>query len=360
MKPKIMIVAGGTGGHVFPGLAVALRLRSEGAVVTWIGTGVGLEANCVPEANIPFYSITVKNVRGKGWLRLLSMPFMLTKSLFQSIVILNRVAPDVVLSMGGYVAGPVGLAAWILRIPLVVHEQNAIFGLTNRLLSRFAKKVMVAFPDMGKSAKYIQTGNPIRPEIKALALTTKPPRTQERLQLLVIGGSLGALAINQVLPKALALIPEAERPLVWHQTGVAHFETTQAAYAAAGVEAKLSPFIRDMDAAYAWADLLIARAGALTLAEVTAMGLPSFLVPFPYAVDDHQTANAKGLDRAGGTQMIPQTLLTPDYLATLIQRLYQDPALRLKMGSIAKEFAKINATEIVAEHCLEVFREKRA
>lgn len=360
MKPKFIVVAGGTGGHVFPGLAVASFLKKQGVSVSWIGTKTGLESTCVPAEDIPFHVIHAKNIRGKGWRRFMSAPYMMVKSLFEALRILKKESPDVILSMGGYVSGPVGLAAWLLRIPLIVHEQNAIFGLTNRILSLFATKVIVAFQSASKYPNYIHAGNPIREDLRLLALKEKSQQNKPRFNLLVIGGSLGALAINQLLPQALALIPESERPAVWHQTGPSHFDLTQKMYSDAKIEVKLVPFIQDMASAYEWADVLIARAGALTLAEVTALGLPSILIPFPYAVDDHQTANAQALYDAGGTMMIQQAALTPEVLAKLISEFYQAPDLRLKMSRTAKQFAKINATERVADLCLEVYRDKCA
>ncbi|MFO1258439.1 MAG: undecaprenyldiphospho-muramoylpentapeptide beta-N-acetylglucosaminyltransferase [Gammaproteobacteria bacterium] len=360
MTLKLLIVAGGTGGHVFPGLAVASRLKAKGISLAWIGTETGLESSCIPAAGISFHVIHAKNVRGKGWRRLMSSPYMMIKSLIEAILLLRKISPDVVLSMGGYVSGPVGLAAWILRIPLIVHEQNAIFGLTNRILSLFADKVIVAFQNRAKRPNHIHAGNPIRDDIRSLALKEKPQRNGAHFNLLVIGGSLGALAINQLLPKALALIPESQRPAVWHQTGPSHFELTQKIYNDENIEAKVVPFIEDMASAYEWADVLIARAGALTLAEVTALGLPSILIPFPYAVDDHQTANAQELHDAGGTLMIQQSALTPEGLSELILKFHQAPDLRLKMGRTAKQFAKIEATETVADLCLEVYRDKCA
>lgn len=360
MTLKLLIVAGGTGGHVFPGLAVASFLKQKGVSVSWIGTETGLESSCVPAADIPFHVIHAKNLRGKGWRRLVTAPYMVLKSLFEALAILKKNSPDVVLSMGGYVSGPVGLAAWLLRIPLIVHEQNAIFGFTNRILSLFATKVLVAFQNDSKHLNYIHAGNPIREDIRSLALKEKSQRNEARFNLLIIGGSLGALAINQLLPEALALIPDSERPAVWHQTGPLHFEMTQKMYSDAKIDVKLVPFIQDMASAYEWADVLIARAGAMTLAEVTALGLPSILIPFPYAVDDHQTANAQGLHDAGGTVMIQQSELTPDVLAKLILQFHQAPDLRSKMSYTAKQFAKINATERVADLCLEVYRDKCA
>lgn len=359
MKPKILIVAGGTGGHVFPGLAVAEALQKQGVEVAWVGTRQGIEARVVEQAGIPIYFINIQGIRGNGLIRLLKAPLSIAKAFWQALKIFKHYSPDVILTMGGYVTGPVGLAAWCRRIPIVLHEQNAIFGLTNRLLKPFANKTMVAFPGMHKQRHAIQVGNPIRQELVSLALQNKASTKVATLRVLVLGGSLGALALNRVVPVALALMPEAERVSVWHQTGQPHLAVTQQCYQDAQVSGKLMPFVEDMAAAYQWADIVIGRAGALTISEITALGLPSILVPYPFAVDDHQTANAAALAKAGGTVLIQQSELTPQRLADTLKE-FQADDFRLNMGRIAKQFAKPNATKTVAMICLEVYREKRA
>ncbi|MGH8561955.1 MAG: undecaprenyldiphospho-muramoylpentapeptide beta-N-acetylglucosaminyltransferase, partial [Nevskiales bacterium] len=293
-------MAGGTGGHVFPALAVAERLRELGHRVVWMGTQAGLEARVVPAHGLPIEWITIAGVRGKGLLTLLLAPLELLRALLQAIGILRRYRPQVVIGLGGFVAGPGGFAAWLLGRPLIIHEQNAIAGLTNRLLARLARRVLEAFPDtFPVSGKRLTVGNPVRPEIAAL-----PPPEQRlagrsgAVRMLVLGGSLGALALNRGVPQALALLPPELRPDVRHQAGRTLDEANKA-YAAAGLDIQPEAFIEDMAAAYAWADLLVCRAGALTVAELAAAGLPALLIPFPHAVDDHQSANAHYLVSAG-------------------------------------------------------------
>jgi UDP-N-acetylglucosamine--N-acetylmuramyl-(pentapeptide) pyrophosphoryl-undecaprenol N-acetylglucosamine transferase len=353
---KVVIMAGGTGGHVFPGLAVARQLRAEGVEVHWLGTRKGLEARLVPEADIPLHFISISGLRGKGIKDILFAPFRLFLAITQSLRIIHRLKPDVVLGMGGFVSGPGGIASWLLRRPLVVHEQNARVGLTNKWLARVASKVLEGFPDTfiaGK--KVVTTGNPVRLEIAQFG--SPDSRLQERgnaLHLLVIGGSLGASAINELLPKALAKLPEDQRPIVHHQAGDKHLESTQKAYEAAVVRAEVTPFIADMGKAYAWADIVLCRAGALTIAELCAAGLGSILIPYPYAVDDHQTANANYLVKHGAALLIQQAVLTEDGLAEIIKELSQSPAKRMAMARAAYELRKVDATTKVLEICGEI------
>ncbi|MBL8259774.1 MAG: undecaprenyldiphospho-muramoylpentapeptide beta-N-acetylglucosaminyltransferase, partial [Candidatus Competibacteraceae bacterium] len=311
----VLIVAGGTGGHVFPALAVAERLRERGLPVVWMGTRRGLEATLVPKAGIPIEWVGVAALRGKGARRALTMPLILGRALWQAGAILRRLRPRVVLGMGGFASGPGGMAARSLGIPLVVHEQNAIAGLTNRWLARIADRVLEAFPSTFPSARRALTvGNPVREQIAALpppaerfaARAGQPPR------LLVVGGSQGALALNQLVPQALASLAERERPEVWHQAGGQLHAAAEAAYRESGVAARLTPFIEDMADAYGWADLVLCRAGALTVAELAAAGVGSILVPFPFAVDDHQTANARFLERGGAALIRQQAELTAE------------------------------------------------
>lgn len=357
MAERILIMAGGTGGHVFPALAIARYLQTQGVAVTWLGTRAGLEARVVPEAGIPIKYISVKGLRGKGLVGWALAPFKLVYALSQAIAVCREVKPNVVLGLGGFVTGPGGMAAWLLRKPLVIHEQNAIPGMTNRLLSRFAKRVLEAFPgSFPASAKLTHTGNPVREDIAVL------PEPQSRLagrsgpvRLLLIGGSLGAQALNETLPRALAAIPAAMRPEVWHQTGANKAESTESIYIELGVAAKVAPFIDDMAEAYNWADLVICRAGALTLAELCAVGLGSILVPYPHAVDDHQTHNATSLTKAGAAILIPQTELNAESLAGHLNELLQtERQALLKMAQAARQLAMPKATEVVAGICLEV------
>lgn len=351
----VLIMAGGTGGHVFPALAVAERLREHGVPVVWMGTRRGLEATLVPKAGIPMEWIGVAGLRGKGVGRLLAMPPMLGRALWQAGTILRRLRPRVVLGMGGFVSGPGGIAARSLGIPLVVHEQNAIAGLTNRWLARIADRVLEAFPATFSTARGAMTvGNPVRARIALL-----PPPTERfagrdgHPRLLVLGGSQGAMALNQLVPRALALLGENERPEVWHQAGGQLHEAAEAAYRDAGVAVRLTPFIEDMADAYGWADLVLCRAGALTIAELAAVGVGSILVPFPFAVDDHQTANARFLERAGAALVHQQAELSPEGLAALLRGLLGDRARLLAMAEAARRLAKIEAAEQVATACLE-------
>lgn len=355
MTTRILIMAGGTGGHVFPALAVAQDLVVRGVEVHWLGTRAGMEAALVAKAGLPLEFVDVAGLRGNGLLGWLAAPVRLSRALWQALRILRRVRPAAVLGMGGFVTGPGGVAARLLGIPLLVHEQNAIAGLTNRLLARIAGTVMEAFP--GTFAQAVHTGNPVRREIAALPEpAARYQERTDRLRLLIIGGSLGAMALNQTLPKALALLDPAMRPQVKHQTGQRNFETTQRGYASARVEAELLPFVDDMAAAYAWADLVVCRAGALTVSELAAAGVPALLVPFPYAVDDHQTHNAQFLVQARAGVLLPQESLTPENLAEALRDFCAEPAdgrARLcAMAQAARGLARPDATRKVADLCL--------
>jgi UDP-N-acetylglucosamine--N-acetylmuramyl-(pentapeptide) pyrophosphoryl-undecaprenol N-acetylglucosamine transferase len=350
MTRKIMILAGGTGGHVYPALAVARELISRGHQVVWMGTRAGLEARVVPSAGIPMEWLTVAGLRGKGWRSKLSAPFMLAKALLQAARILRRIRPDAVLGMGGFVSGPGGLMARLMGIPLVLHEQNRIPGTTNRWLASWAGVVLEAFP--GSFLPKIGarcTGNPLRREISGLK---KPPAAEGAgpLRILVLGGSLGALVLNQRVPLALAKL---DRPIrVFHQTGEAMRQETAALYGQLGVEARVEAFVDDMAEAYGWADLAICRAGAMTLSELAAVGLPAILVPFPYAIDDHQTHNARYLSEAGAALLMSQTELTPERLAEAIEALCRQPGRLTAMSEAALALAKPDAARTVADICL--------
>lgn len=354
----VLIMAGGTGGHVFPALAVAERLRERGIAVRWMGTRQGLEAKLVPQANIPMECIKVSGLRGGGVKRLFVAPFMVSRALFQAATILWRLKPRLVLGMGGFASGPGGLMARCLRIPLVVHEQNAVAGVTNRWLSRIANQVLEAFPGSFPPACHaLAIGNPVRNSIAALA----PPAQRftgrsGRSRLLVLGGSQGAKALNQLVPQALSLLGSAERPEVWHQAGGLMYESAVSAYHQVRVEARLTPFIKDMAEAYGWADLALCRAGALTVAELATAGVGAVLVPFPYAVDDHQTANARFLERIGAALVVPQETLTAGHLAALLRELLSDRDRLLAMAKAARQLAQKDAAERVAALCLEQAR----
>ncbi len=338
-RAPILIMAGGTGGHVFPGLAVADVLRERAQPVVWLGTRRGIEARLVPAAGIDIEWISIAGVRGAGVLSWLAAPFRLSVALIQALAVLRRRQPSAVLGLGGFVAGPGGVAAWLTRRPLVVHEQNAVAGTTNRYLARLASRVFEAFPNSfpGDVAAEL-VGNPVRRAIAALA----PPQERFRdrpvdapLRLLVIGGSQGARILNHTLPEALALLAPEQRPLVWHQGGATHEEAAQR-YERLQVAARLEPFIDDMASAYAWADLVLCRAGALTIAELAAAGLGSVLVPFPHAIDDHQAKNAAHLSRVGAAVVIPQSELHPARLAAELTSLLGDRQGLQRMAEAAR------------------------
>lgn len=353
---KVLIMAGGTGGHVFPGLAVARQLREQGVLVDWLGTQKGLESRLVPEAGFPLHLISIGGLRGKGLKAILLAPFRLFLAIIQSLRIIHRLQPDVVLGMGGFVSGPGGIAAWLLRRPLVIHEQNAKAGLTNKWLACLATRVLEGFPGTFSSRdNIITTGNPVRAEITRLS----PPQERfegrnEPLRLLVVGGSLGAAAINELVPRVLARLAPSERPVVLHQAGERHFDTTVKAYAAAGVTAEIVPFIAEMDKAYAWADIVLCRAGALTVAELCVAGVGSILVPYPYAVDDHQTANADYLVKNQAAVLIQQAVLTEEGLAAILRQLSTSPAQCVAMAEAAYQLRQTDATNKVLAICGEI------
>lgn len=345
-------MAGGTGGHVFPALAVADELRTRGVDVVWLGTRRGLEAEVVPRADIEIAFINVAGLRGKGLLGWIMAPVKLVYALWQGLNVMWKLKPRAVLGMGGFVTGPGGIAAWLARKPLLVHEQNAISGLTNRLLAPFASAVMEAFPQSIAVGKAIHTGNPVRKNITALYQQSVQPRSINKpLHLLVVGGSLGAKALNEVVPQALSGFAPEERPSVWHQTGKKNIDAAQANYQSSGVEAKVVAFIDDMAEAYRWADLVICRAGAMTVAELAIAGVASVLVPYPYAVDDHQTSNAKYLTDNDAAILIQQKDLTVEALRGILREM---SASRLQqMAQAAHALALPEATRRVAEKCLE-------
>ena len=354
-KRPVVIMAGGTGGHVFPALAVAERLQAHGAPVVWIGTRRGLEATLVPKAGIPMEWIGVAGLRGKSLRQRWLTPVMLSQALWQAGAILRRRRPPVVLGMGGFVSGPGGVMARLLGIPLVVHEQNALAGMTNRWLARIARRVLEAFPGTFPPERQATTvGNPVRASIAELPSPAErfAGRTGRR-RLLVLGGSQGALALNQLVPQALARLPESERPEVWHQAGGQLHEAAEAAYQEAGMTARLTPFIENMAEAYGWADLVLCRAGALTIAELAAAGVGAILVPFPFAVDDHQTANARFLEGEGAALVCQQAELTTERLATLLREWLGDRDRLLRMAEAARRLAKVDAAEQVALACLD-------
>ena len=348
----IVIMAGGTGGHVFPALAVADVLRARGHQVTWIGTRQGLEARIVPAAGIPMEWIDVGGVRGKGAGALLKAPFVLSRALLQALAVFRRLKPAAALGMGGFASGPGGIAARLAGCPLVVHEQNAVPGVTNRVLSRISSQVLEGFPGSfrGRHARYV--GNPVRAVIAALP----PPEKRfagrtGRTRLLIIGGSQGARVLNQNVPAAIAQLSSGSVEVL-HQTGVKDADAVTALYREHQVEARVTPFIDDMAAAYAWADLAICRSGALTVAELSAAGLGALLVPFAAAVDDHQTRNARFLVEQGAAVLLSQAAATPTALAETLTGLLQDRGRPLAMAKSARALARGDAAELVADVCL--------
>ena len=348
-------MAGGTGGHVYPALAVARALESHSQDIVWLGTHRGLESRVVPEAGIEIEWISIKGLRRKGVLALLIAPFQLAWALLQALTVILRRRPAAVLGMGGFVSGPGGLAAWLTRRPLVIHEQNAAAGLTNRLLARLARVVLQAFPGRFNSRVRAETvGNPVREDIAAVAAPAD--RYSQRsgpLRLLVLGGSQGALALNRTVPEALALLPTAERPVVRHQCGSLTIDVARRAYESLDVDVDLVPFIEDMAAAYAWADIVVCRAGALTVAELCAVGLPALFVPYPGAVDDHQTANARPMADAGAAVIIDESMLSADVLASQLREWLTDRDDLLARAEKAHGLDKPRALHRITELCLE-------
>jgi len=351
MSRTILIMAGGTGGHIYPGLAVADALRAQGWNIVWLGAPNSMEAELVPKQGYPVAWVNFSGVRGKGAMRLLTLPFTLLRALGQSADAIFRHRPDVVLGMGGYITMPGGLMAAILRRPLVIHEQNSIAGMSNKVLAKLATTVMSGFPDVLKGT--IWCGNPVRADIAAVAEPqVRFTNRSGKLNVLVVGGSLGAQALNEALPKALALMSEAERPNVLHQTGKKHFESVEKLYQQSGVSADIRAFLDDMAQQYANADVVICRAGALTIAELAAAGVASVLVPFPHAVDDHQTYNARFLSEQGAALLLPQTELNAEKLAQLLREMTSEKLLA--MAQAARNLAKPDATAQVAKVCMEL------
>jgi UDP-N-acetylglucosamine--N-acetylmuramyl-(pentapeptide) pyrophosphoryl-undecaprenol N-acetylglucosamine transferase len=349
----VLIMAGGTGGHIFPGLAVAECLRAQGVPVVWLGAVGGMETRVVPAHQLELHTVAVGGLRGKGLKTRLLAPLMLLRALCASLLLVRRIKPRSVLSMGGYVAGPGGLAAWLLRRPLLVHEQNRVAGFTNRKLATIAKRVLAGFADALPQAEWV--GNPVRGAIATLPIPTQRMAGRSgKPRLLVLGGSLGARALNQMLPQALAQLTASERPEVLHQAGARGLDEAREAYANAGVEAQVVPFIDDMAASYGWADLAVCRAGALTLAELTAAGLGALLVPFPHAVDDHQTRNAEVLVAVGAAELIQERDLDVQQLAQRLSSLLQDRPRMIAMAVAARTLAKPDAADVIARACMEV------
>ena len=351
MSRTMLVMAGGTGGHIFPALAVADQLRDKGWKIVWLGSKAGMESQLVPQYGFEMEWVRFSGLRGKGPLRLVLLPLNLLIAFWQSARAIFRVRPDVVLGMGGYISFPGGIMAALLARPLVLHEQNSVAGLANKVLARVADRILVAFPDALKNSEW--TGNPVRHDIAQLPAPELRFRNRAgNLKVLVVGGSLGAQALNETVPRALALIPESQRPAVTHQAGEKHLAMLESGYREAGVTATTLAFIRDMASAYAMADVVICRAGALTVSEIAAAGIASVLVPFPFAVDDHQTFNARYLADQSAAVLLPQAELTPRKLADLLLGFTRDKLL--DMAGRARALGKRDAARIVAERCMAV------
>ncbi len=352
----VMIMAGGTGGHVFPALALAEVLRQRGARLVWLGTAKGIEARLVPEAGITLHFLSVEGVRGRGLIGLIKAPFMILLALGQALQLVRQEQPDLVVGFGGFASGPGGLAARLLGKPLVIHEQNAVAGTTNRLLMRVTRHRLMAFPEALVDGQLV--GNPVRDAIAALpeprARYTTRLAEKATLRILVLGGSLGAQAINRLLPAALGQLPAEERPEVWHQAGRQHVEQTRELYQQRHVDGRVEAFIDDMAAAYAWADVVICRAGALTLAEIAVAGVASLLIPLPNAIDNHQWFNARYLGDADAALVYQQSELSAEKLATLLLTELRDRETLLAMAERARTLALPDAARRMADYCAEV------
>ncbi|MEK7989696.1 MAG: undecaprenyldiphospho-muramoylpentapeptide beta-N-acetylglucosaminyltransferase [Thiotrichaceae bacterium] len=347
-NPTVLMMAGGTGGHIFPALAIAQVLQAQNIHVEWLGTPNSMESRLVPEANIPIHFINIKGLRGKNKLSLLLAPFKIIWAIGQAIGIIRRVKPQVVIGMGGFASGPGGMAAWIMGKNLLIHEQNAIAGMTNKVLSRLAKQTLQAFPNTFPVQTQAQTvGNPVREPIVALHKTTVQIH-RPRLNILVFGGSLGAKALNELVPQALQQL-EAIEIAVKHQTGEKQLIEVQTSYEQAGFPVEVSAFIHDMAQVYLWADLVICRAGALTVTELAHAGVASILIPFPHAVDDHQTENAKFLSEQQAAILIQQRDLTVEKLTQLLQDLLSKPQQLQQMGQAARQQANPNTTQDIMQ-----------
>ncbi|UAA38088.1 undecaprenyldiphospho-muramoylpentapeptide beta-N-acetylglucosaminyltransferase [Paraneptunicella aestuarii] len=367
MSKRLLVMAGGTGGHIFPGIAVARELQAQGWQIHWLGTPARMEAQLVPKAGFDISFIDVSGVRGNGVMRLLAAPFLIIKAIWQAIQVIRKFKPSVVLGMGGFASGPGGIAAWLMGVPVVIHEQNAVPGMTNRLLSHVAKRLLVGFDQSfqgNPKAKWV--GNPVRNEFNAVP--EKAVHGND-YNLLVVGGSLGAQCLNEQVPKALnalkALMQESNTKLVvQHQCGKGHVEAVTTAYRTKLGEAgeadsaqcqwDVTEFIDDMVSAYSWADIIICRAGALTVAEVAASGRCAIFVPLPHAVDDHQTLNARSLVDKEAALLLPQTELVSGGLTGMLRTLLSDPEKVVTIGSKARSLAKHDATQQVAQICAQV------
>ena len=353
MSKAILFMAGGTGGHVFPALAVAKEMAEKGYDIHWLGTSAGIEKDLVPAAGYPLHCIDIAGLRGKGKLGLLTAPFRILKAIWQAKKVVNKVKPVAVLGMGGYATGPGGVAARLAGIPLLIHEQNAFAGMTNKLLHKISNTSMQAFPGALENA--LVTGNPVRKDVQQIK--NQISGAQQRLKVLVVGGSLGAGALNQQVLAAMESLDEAQRPELWHQAGKRNIEDVQQQYRQADIDARVTAFIDDMAAAYEWADLVVCRAGALTVSEVAAAGKAAIFIPFPFAVDDHQTANAKYLADKNAALICQQKDLSASWLADQWQEFFTNKVALQQMADTARQLAMPNATQMVVEQIERFSRE---
>ncbi len=356
---RILIMAGGTGGHVFPALALAEALRAKGHQVTWLGTANKIEAKVVPQARFEIDFLSISSLRGKGFFTYIGTLFRLWRAVHQAVRVMQQRKPELVIGLGGFAAGPGGLAARKLKIPLVIHEQNALAGLTNRVLAHFATRVYTGFDGAfaNKKIKTETVGNPLRESfVKAVNKAAINRVSTDLLHILVVGGSLGASALNQIVPKALALLPAGHFE-IWHQTGEKTLAMTQDNYQQVNVPAKVLSFIDDMPTAYQWADVVICRAGALTVAELAAMGKAAILVPLPSAADDHQRYNAEYLSKQGAGICLLQKDLTPEHLAAQLTPWLTDLTALTQLGQQARRLARLDATVILAKKCEQLLNE---
>jgi len=354
MTKTFLVMAGGTGGHVYPALAAAQELKAQGVRVVWLGSVGGMEERIIANTDIPLRLLSIGGLRGKGILTLVKAPLNLARALWQACQVYRQEHPDCVLGMGGFAAGPGGILAMLTRTPMVIHEQNAISGLTNRWLARWAKVVLQAFPGAFAEANKVHTvGNPVRRELMELSDPAQRNIGERAPTVVILGGSRGALALNEMVPMAFGKIAAELRPLIIHQAGAGKEQECQALYDAAGVKAEVFDFLHDMTSIYAQADLVICRAGALTLTELTAVGIGAILVPYPYAVDDHQTANARFLESAGAAIILQQADLSVDILAKTISKMLSQPQKLRDMAVKARQLAQPDATRKVVQFCME-------
>jgi len=351
---RVVIIAGGTGGHIYPALACAQQFKEKGFEVFWLGSKGGMEETLVPQHDIAIHTVSIKGVRGKGVFGLLAAPFRVLHAIGQAFAFLQKERPSVVLGMGGFVAGPGGVAAKLLGIPLVIHEQNAVAGTTNKLLAKVANVSLQAFD--GALPQGISVGNPVRADILKQNIRAPRDTLARPLKLLVVGGSLGAKAINDIMPEVLSKWSFSQRLDVWHQTGKRNFDDVSALYKKANVSARVEAYLDNMNQAYYWADIVLCRAGAMTVSELAEAGLPSILVPYPYAIDDHQTENARHLERVGAAFLLPQPELTSDKVIELLAPLLENESTLVEMGEQAKKVAHPNATHDVVANCLRLIK----